>query len=532
MSAETHGAQADTATAAPTLPADRELVVDATYQQGVLTPHHPLDLPDGTPVRLHVTPLLSPAPGRSWKWPGLTRYIAGLSAWERLVLAIAGLLLAWSGQRYFHERLAFTWEGLLLALGGLALLVLALAGLKEETAVVQPQPTLAPPITLSPRRRTALLLATGCIGLLLFALASEPPWPSYTWGFVPWLGAIGLYLLALTQLRRPQPRAWPTWWYANRWLALAVAALVAVALGLRLWNIGDIPPTLGGDEGSQGLEALKILKGEITNPFSTGWLGVPTMSFYFNAPTIWLMGNTMEALRLPWALVGTATVLATFLLVRHLHGNLLALLTAALLAGYHYHIHYSRLGSNQVADALFVALALLFLYRGYDRRSPLDWALCGMVVGVAQFFYAGARFTAIIVIITTAFLALRDGRRFWREQRWGMLALLGAGLLAAAPMIQYAVRFPDAYNARLGMVGIVQSGWLERELVIRNQGVLPILLDQFVRAAFAFTAYPDRTVWYGSPRPLLLLEEGTLFLLGFGLALLRMFNRRFFPIVA
>ncbi|MGB9632394.1 MAG: ArnT family glycosyltransferase, partial [Chloroflexaceae bacterium] len=252
----------------------------------------------------------------------------------------------------------------------------------------------------------------------------------------------------------------------------------------------------------------------------------------FNAPSIALLGQNAAALRLPWALVGVATVIAAYALVARLHGHTLALVSAALLAGYHYHIHFSRLGSNQIADGLFATLALLCLYRGYDRRNPFDYALCGAVIGVAQYFYAGARFVGVLIMVVVAVLALRDGRRFWREQGWGIAILAGAALLSAAPMIQYAFRFPAEYNARLNEVGIIQSGWLEREQTVRNQGAVPILIDQFWRAALAYNAYPDRTVWYGSPRPLFDLAHGTLFILGLGFALTRLFDRRIFPLVA
>ena len=72
---------------------------------------------------------------------------------------------------------------------------------------------------------------------------------------------------------------------------------------------------------------------------------MPTLSFYFNAPSIALFGNTIFALRFPWTLVGAATILVTFLLVSRLKGPGLGLLTAALLTTYHFHIHFSRLGS-------------------------------------------------------------------------------------------------------------------------------------------------------------------------------------------
>jgi hypothetical protein len=503
----------------------RTLDLDAVYEDGAFRPLAPIDLPAGARVRLRVDAAAPPAAAQAES--GLR---AGLLP---LLLTLGAALLAGLAQQQFIERGEFAWA----PFGMAALAALATGWLYHGREVWLlrggPPPearraTTAPP--LATWRSGLLVAAAALIAVVLAALATDghrEARPDMNWAFFPWLAALACFVLAVA----PPPRDWRLPRPGRRTL-LTLAALGVAALALRVWQLGAVPATVGGDEGSQGLEAVAVLQGALRNPFSTGWLGVPTMSFYFNAPTIALLGPTATALRLPWVLVGVATVLVTYLLAARLHGKGIALLTAALLAGYHYHIHYSRLGSNQIADGLIAALTLLCLYRAYDRRSPVDWALCGVVIGVAQFFYAGARFSAVLAAAVVALLALRDGRRFWREQGWGVAILVAAALLAAAPMIQYALRFPADYNARLNQVGIFQSGWLEREQPIRGQGPLPILLDQFLRAALAYNAYPDRTVWYGSRAPLFDVAYGALFIVGLGFAGLRLLDRRLFPMVA
>lgn len=376
------------------------------------------------------------------------------------------------------------------------------------------------------------LLLTVCV---LRKLPGMVPGSSYTGVTLAWGVAFLFYLLAVVSPRRVS-WDWSRWWRQHRREIVAAGGIVLLAFLLRAWRLETIPFTLGGDEGSQGLEALRVINGELHNPFSTGWLGVPTMSFFFNSVSIRALGRTVTALRLPWTLVGTATVLVTFLLVRQLKGTRLALVTAAFLATYHYHIHYSRLGSNQVADPFFLSLALLFLYRGLDRRRLLDWVLAGGVTGLAFYFYAGARLTPIILVAVLAYLFICDPRRFWQQHRVGVLVAIGAFLIVAAPMIQYATLYPGDFNARLNQVGIIQSGWLEREVGIRNESMITILFDQFRRAALAFNYYPDRTVWYGLRQPLLGPFFGGLFLLGLIFATIRLLganaDRRLAPMVA
>jgi hypothetical protein len=501
-----------------------EIETDAIYEAGRFRPITPVALPPGARVRLRITLAASPAP------------VDATPARARLWffgLTLSAVLLAGAAQQRFLADRAFSWAALALAL--LATLMIGWRFRRQPLWMLREVPPAEPrqAATLRPWLPWQLgLLATALVLMLLTlsGLAADRPGPGrpdLNWTFLPWLAAIGCVLIAMhTPGTLPRP-ARPA-----VFTVLTLLGLGALALALRLWQLDNLPATLGGDEGSQGMEALAVLSGGIQNPFGTGWLGVPTMSFYFNAPTIALLGPTASALRLPWALVGTATVLVMYLLVARLHSRSLALICAALLAGYHYHIHFSRLGSNQIADGLFAALTLLCLYRAYDRRNQFDWALCGVVIGVAQYFYAGARFTAILAGTVLLLLALRDGRRCWREQGWGVATLVCTALLAAAPMIQYAFRFPNDYNARLNEVGIIQSGWLEREQLIRGEGALPILLDQLQRAALAYNAYPDRTVWYGAPDPLFDLTHGALFLLGLGFAVLRLRDRRLFPFLA
>lgn len=465
----------------------------------------------------------------------LTR--AGDRHLSRLVLGGSALGFAALSQYFFWLRPPLLLGGFIFAALAVAFFILAgpLAhGFsfppRLEAATVS-RPSAPAAFQREPWRLAAVLASVILTALLLWQLPRQVQLANYNAAVALWITAIALTLVAVVPWRRPQVD-WGQWWHEHRLVALLLASIVLVASGLRLWQLGSIPPTLSGDEGSFGIGALSVLKGEIRNPFATGWEGVPTMSFYVSAPTINLLGNTSFALRLPWALVGSATVLVVFWLVARLYGQTLGLVTAGLLATSAYHIHFSRLGLYNAPDPFFVALALLFLYRARDRRSPLDWGLCGVVTGLAQYSYPGARYTAVIVGILTISFLVRDRAKFWHEQRSGILILLVAATVTAAPMIQYATRFPAEYNARLTQIGILQSGWLEREQVSRHQGAPPILIDQFQRAALAYNAYPDREFFYHSPAPLFDFAAGGFFLLGLGAATVFFRNPSLFPMVA
>jgi hypothetical protein len=95
------------------------------------------------------------------------------------------------------------------------------------------------------------------------------------------------------------------------------------------------------------------------------------------------------------------------------------------------------------------------------------------------------------------------------------LVMLGlAFLVAAGPILGFALSHPDDWNARINQVGIIQSGWLAREPGLTGKSSQQILVEQFLRAAGAFHVFPDRTVWYGADRPLLGFLAGAFAVLG------------------
>jgi 4-amino-4-deoxy-L-arabinose transferase-like glycosyltransferase len=383
------------------------------------------------------------------------------------------------------------------------------------------------------RQNIALGLIIAAIALTFWvsrdSLSGDSP-ANATWMLVRWLFGILMVCFAVWLIQESTQGATSP---RNTWLAIGVAAIVLLAFGLRIWQLGSIPYTLGGDEGEQGVEILRVLSGKLTNPFVTGWYSVPTLSFFFNAPTVALFGNTSFGLRLVWVLVGTASVLVTYLLVKELKGTRLALFTAALVATYHYHIHYSRLGSNQISDTLLVGLTLFFLMRAYSRGKWLDWALAGTVAGIGQYFYAGGRLALILGLLLVIYLWVQDRFKITRSKLVGVGIFIIAALVAGGPMFAYAINHPNDYNARANQIGILQNGWLVNEALRTDKPQGEILLDQFWRATLAFNAYPDRTGWYGLDAPLLDRLSGTLFILGiFSATLWSLRDRRLAPMAA
>jgi 4-amino-4-deoxy-L-arabinose transferase-like glycosyltransferase len=352
---------------------------------------------------------------------------------------------------------------------------------------------------------------------------------SYATVALGWVVASLCWLAAVWQLAPPAPSAsGSSSIRQGRWQAWAVALVVLGAFVLRLGALGSVPFTFSGDEANHGLEAVKVLSGEIRNPFGTGWFSMPTMYFFLQSVSLAIFGPSVFGVRFPSACVGTLAVATTFFLVRRLAGRQAALATALAVATYHVHVHFSRIGLNNIADTLVVSAALLFASRALSgtRRRLLDWAAIGCMCALALYAYPGARVVMVVVPAVLALQVVSEPRRFWRSRGAGIATALVSFLVVGAPMLQCAARFPADFHGRMNQAGIVQSGWLAEEVARTGSSVGAIVFDQFRRAVLAFNYYPDRRDVYGLEAPLLDPVSGTLFLLGLGYALVAALARR------
>lgn len=379
-------------------------------------------------------------------------------------------------------------------------------------------------------RRIFAVLSAVCLFVVLWRLPRMDPWiDTFNVPILLWvLGFVFLWLasrsVAVSTLRMWRPA-----------VAAGLSAIVVIGMLFRLIDLDGIPYVLFGDEGEQGLEARRVISGEIRSPFWTGWLGVPTMSFFYNSFSLRIFGDTMFGLRMAWAIVGIVTVPFTYLLARRLSGSTrFGLLAAALLATYHFHVHYSRLGSVQISDGLFLVVALWLYHLATDRNLPQDWVALGGVAGLSMYFYAGARLTVLVVVALFTYQLICRRGPFWRAHRKGFgLMLIGFGIVAA-PMLQFAVNHWTEFNARLTEVGVAGSLWFEQQVASGRSGA-SIWWEQFTHSLFAFNTYADTTVWYGLDGPLLDTVFGIIFLLGLAVSTLRVFrfrDERFAPVVA
>jgi 4-amino-4-deoxy-L-arabinose transferase-like glycosyltransferase len=322
---------------------------------------------------------------------------------------------------------------------------------------------------------------------------------------VLWLASIAALVIAVAGApRRHHLTRLRAWFAGARTEVLLVVGVGVIALIPRVYQLNSYPLTMSGDEGIFANSARSVLRGDIRNPFITGFWGYPTLIFVVQSWILRVTGETVAGARLLSALLGVASVVAIYCLTRHHLGRWTALIAAVLAAAFHFHLFYSRDAQVPVAPMLFIPLALLFLDRGLVGRRRIDSLVAGLVIAIAQFTHPGCviLYPLAALYILYAFVFRRPTNRSALRKSFAevapnaILVVVGA-VVGQLPLLAYYYGHPDQYGVRSSQVSVFSSGWLEREQEITGKGAVEILWIQFQNAALL----PFETLPHGFYRP-------------------------------
>jgi len=426
------------------------------------------------------------------------------------------------GPRDYYDPLApwLALLGALLATGALAL-----------RPPRPPRPAAARLGALPRPRWAALLVVPGALLLLIVAEANgqwlgvralDPLRPPAQLALL--LGGAALVGLGLAGLPRrragevtPAPRAAPESRARLDHPALEItliAALTILALGLRLWDLDERVQVMV-DEGhfALGVNYVRAYPElNLLEPMPTA-AAFPFLFSYGQAGAAAIFGRNFLGLRAFSALLGALTIPALYLLARQLYGRRTAVIAALVLLTFPPHLHYSRLGLNNIADPLFgtLALGLLALALRTGRRAAYVGA--GLALGATQYFYEGGRllYPALIAAwLATGFVLWRP-RPSWR----GVILLALAFVLVAFPVYYTLSGLDFPLFDRMDKTEFSDYYW-SRE---REPDNFATRVHHFRHAALHYVNAPENTsfnsfLYYGGHHPLVQEWLAPLFLLG------------------
>jgi 4-amino-4-deoxy-L-arabinose transferase-like glycosyltransferase len=362
-------------------------------------------------------------------------------------------------------------------------------------------------------------------------------------------------------------------WLRNPWLH--VVLIVLVAGFFRLWLIGRIPPGLFGDEATDGLDALDVLAGRGAVFFPANY-GREGLHMWIVAGMFRLLGVTPLALRLPSAIAGILTAVATYWLGRELWSSMgvwewrsrksastttlphslastlpysdtiVPLLAALYLATSYWHVHFSRFGIRGVFTPLFGALAFAAFWHAVNQRisesanqrinestersfvirhssfahSPFVWfALSGLFLGLSMHFYTASRFYPIFLagfLILQTIIAYATGRKeqaILVRQFRGIALLYAVAALVFAPLGIYFLGHPGSFSQRATEVVATKGA---NPLALMGKAAVANVLQFFVPGR------GDQAQFYNLPgRAVFDLLTALLALVGIGVLLWR-----------
>jgi 4-amino-4-deoxy-L-arabinose transferase-like glycosyltransferase len=316
----------------------------------------------------------------------------------------------------------------------------------------------------------------------------------------------------------------------NRVEVIALSFVLGIAFLLRAISLSAHPYPWSGDEASIGIEARRILNGEITNFFDTGWSSQPNWSFVPTALTEFIFGQNIFAVRLASALAGTLAVLFVYLTARVLFNPTVGLMAGAFLATLPYNVHFSRIGVSNIVDSLFSSMLFWLIAKALKDDDPRFYYSAGIVGGLCIYTYAGTRLALILAGIIFLFVSIRQ--RGYLVSHWKHLITFAFGvLLSMAPQAAFFARHPYIFLGRFGQEGIFLNGWLAQRAIQTGQSQLDILIDQFTRTTMVFVASPAPGNFFNSPEPYLTVLGSILFLLGMAYAVAHILETRYFMLL-
>jgi hypothetical protein len=275
---------------------------------------------------------------------------------------------------------------------------------------------------------------------------------------------------------------------------LAAFAIIACAVGLRIFLDANHLPTSSSDEGTFGIEALHIAFQGQHPIFMYGQNYMGALESYVAVPFIWLFGASLFTFRFGMIFLFTLFLTSMYLLTKLLYSRRMALATLGVLALGSSTIMLSELRAmgGEIETMLFGSLSILLalwlaLTATVERRQQKRWQRhyayigWGLVVGlglwsdmlVAPFVLAGG-----LILLACCY-------REWRSR--AIPCIIAGTAIGGFPLIYYNLTAPLSQNS-VAIALSIQGGHNAVDGIV--SGHIPIL--QHLSGTFLYSL-PDIT---------------------------------------
>ncbi|HZQ10928.1 MAG TPA: glycosyltransferase family 39 protein, partial [Anaerolineae bacterium] len=247
----------------------------------------------------------------------------------------------------------------------------------------------------------------------------------------------------------------PVW--QNRFAGVSILGVILLAWYFRIHALAELPPGIDRDTADNGVYALHILY-DGARPFFILRMGAAQpIILYLQALSVAFVGNSIFALRLVTAMIGTLSIPSLYALVRALRfPRRVAVLAAFGLAVSLEHVYLSRLGLRAIFIPLCETLLLLFFWRALEMGRVRYWVAAGLTLGFSFYTYLSA-FVFPVLLIVLAMYALAANREQLRLRWQSFAAFFVTLVVMSVPLVVLPFLYPAATFSRVGAVSLVQN---------------------------------------------------------------------------
>lgn len=232
---------------------------------------------------------------------------------------------------------------------------------------------------------------------------------------------------------------------------------MTIGIFARIWKFGIVPGDINQDEAFAGYDAYNLLHYGMDSAgyrfpvYLTTWgSGTSALNTYLMIPFMAVFGAKIWVIRIPQVIVACLTLWVTYLLVKRLFHEKIALCALFLLAISPWHIGMSRWGMDCNMAPGFLIFGLYFFVRGLENNKYL--MLSALMYGLSLYCYA----TIWPIVPLILFLQLIYGLiyRKIRFNRYLIFSGLILGVLAAPLLLFMLVNMDVIEEIRLPFLSI------------------------------------------------------------------------------
>ena len=240
---------------------------------------------------------------------------------------------------------------------------------------------------------------------------------------------------------------------------MLILIIMLIGFALRLCYIGGIPCGLNQDEAFAGYNAYSLLhygmdSSGYHNPvYLVAWgSGMNALESYLMIPFVALFGLETWVIRLPQALLGCASLVVFYLLLKKVFNNRTAVMGLIVLAVCPWHIMMSRWGLESNLAPAFLLFGLYFFVRGAEDNSKWFYA-SAVSYGLCLYSYATLwPILPVLLLLQVIYclcykkISLRD-KHFW-------LAVVVLGVMALPLLLFLLVNYGYIGEIRTGLLSV------------------------------------------------------------------------------